>query len=178
MGLYDCLLWDSSFSMGLSGAGFVTMPMKRGVREASSTRAKRKGEFTENMETERMEVTTVVAEASTPSSLSSIVLACRMPVTVRGWSDIPERSGPENREPRPDGHNEKQRQRSNACRLRSFGQPLQVTTTCGTTHFHKFGSFFHFQDRHELWTGVIVSWQLVCTKMSSVIYSRAGVSNL
>lgn len=95
--------------MGLSGAGFVTMPMKRGVKEASSTRAKRKGEFTENMETERMEVTTVVAEASTPSSLSSIVLACRMPVTVRGWSDIPERSGPENREPRPDRYNEREK---------------------------------------------------------------------
>lgn len=142
MGLYDCLLWDSSFSMGLSGAGFVTMPMKRGVKEASSTRAKRKGEFTENMETERMEVTTVVAEASTPSSLSSIVLACRMPVTVRGWSDIPERSGPENREPRPDRYNERERKMSNACRLTSFGQSLQVTTTCGTTQFHKFGSFF------------------------------------
>lgn len=87
----------------------MTMPMKRGVKEASSTRAKRKGEFTENMETERMEVTTVVAEASTPSSLSSIVLACRMPVTVRGWSDIPERSGPENREPRPDRYNEREK---------------------------------------------------------------------
>lgn len=78
------------------------MPMKRGAREASSMRAKRKGELTEKRETERMEVTTVVADASTPSSLSSTVLAWRTLVTFRGWSEIPERLGPENREPRPD----------------------------------------------------------------------------
>lgn len=87
----------------------MTMPMNRGVREVSSTRAKRKGELTENRETERMEVTTVVADASTPSSLSSTVLAWRTPVTLRGWSEIPERSGPENREPRPDRENQGER---------------------------------------------------------------------
>lgn len=106
------LPWESSLSMGsLSGAGFVTMPIKRGAREVSSTRAKRKGELTEKRETERMEVTTVVADASTPSSLSSTVLVWRTPVTLRGWSEIPERSGPENREPRPDGENQKKRKR-------------------------------------------------------------------
>lgn len=108
----------SSFSRGsLSGAGFVTMPMKRGMREASSTRANRKGELTENTEMERMVVTTVVADASTPSSLSSTVLAWRTLPTLRGRSEIPERSGPENREPRPDGKTallvrEHQKQRS------------------------------------------------------------------
>lgn len=92
----------SSLSMrSLSGAGFVTMPIKRGTREASSTRANRKGELTENMEMERRLVTTVAADASTPSSLSSTVLAWRTLPTLRGWSEIPERSGPENREPRP-----------------------------------------------------------------------------
>lgn len=97
------LPWGSSLSIGsLSGAGFVTTPMKRGTREASSTRAKRKGELTEKMETERIEVITVVADASTPASLSSTVLAWRTLLTFRGMSDIPERSGAENREPRPD----------------------------------------------------------------------------
>lgn len=81
----------------------MTMPMKRGTREASSTRANRKGELTENMEMERSVVTTVAAEAFTPSSLISTVLAWRTLPTLRGWSEIPERLGPENREPRPDG---------------------------------------------------------------------------
>lgn len=76
------------------------------MREASSTRANRKGELTEKRETERIEVTTVVADASTPSSLSSTVLACRTLVTLKGWSEIPERSGDKNREPRPDGEKE------------------------------------------------------------------------
>lgn len=94
----------SSLDMrSLSGAGFVTMPMKRGTREASSTKANRKGELTENMEMERRVVTTVAAEAFTPSSLSSTVLAWRTLPTLRGLSEIPERLGPENREPRPDG---------------------------------------------------------------------------
>lgn len=62
-----------------------------------------------------MEVMTVVADASTPSSLSSIVLAWRTPVTLRGWSEIPERSGPKNREPRPD----RERKRSQSYKLRS-----------------------------------------------------------
>lgn len=93
----------------------MTMPMKRGVKEASSMRAKRKGELTEKRETERMEVTTVVADASTPSSLSSTVLAWRTLDTRRGWSEIPERSGPENREPRPD------RKRGGSYRVISHG---------------------------------------------------------
>lgn len=75
----------SSLDMrSLSGAGFVTMPMKRGTRVASSTRANRKGELTENMEKERRVVTTVAADASTPSSLSSTVLAWRTLPTLRG----------------------------------------------------------------------------------------------
>lgn len=85
----------------------MTMPMKSGAREASSTRAKKKGELTEKREMERIEVTTVVADASTPSSLNSTVLAWRTPVTFRGWSEIPERSGPENKEPRPDRNNQR-----------------------------------------------------------------------
>lgn len=104
------LPWGSSFSMGLlSGAGLVTTPIKRGVKEASSTRAKTNGELTEKRETERMEVTTVVADASTPSSLSSTVLAWRTLVTLRGWSEIPERLGPVNRELRPDRQEQRER---------------------------------------------------------------------
>lgn len=84
----------------------MTTPMKRGVRVASSTRAKRKGELAEKRERERVEVTTVAADASAPSSLSSMVLAWWTSDTLRGWSEIPERSGPENREPRPDRERE------------------------------------------------------------------------
>lgn len=87
----------------------MTMPMKSGVWEASSTNAKRKGELTEKREMERMEVIAVVADASAPSSLSSMVLAWRTSVTFRGWSEIPERSGPENKEPRPE-RNQRQRE--------------------------------------------------------------------
>lgn len=58
--------------MGLaSGAGLVTVPRKIGAREAWSTRANRKGEFTEKMGTERMMVMEVAADASAPSSLNS-----------------------------------------------------------------------------------------------------------
>lgn len=87
----------------------MTTPMKRGVKETSSIRAKTNGELTEKRETERMEVTPVVADASTPSSLSSTVLAWRTLVTLRGWSEIPERLGPVKRELRPDGEEQRQR---------------------------------------------------------------------
>lgn len=98
------LPWGSLLITGcLSGAGFVTMPMKRGVREASSTIAKKNGELTAKEEMERVELTAVVAEASAPSSLSSMVLACRTLVTLSGWSEIADRSGPANRLSRPDG---------------------------------------------------------------------------
>lgn len=133
------LLWGSSFSMlSLSGAGFVTIPMKRGARESSSTRAKTKGEFTEKREMERMEVITVVADASTPSSLSSTVLAWRTPVTFRGWSEIPERSGPEKREPRPDG------ERGHNYRLKG-----QVYSVCSNVHGKKSIWTEHGHGQHQ-----------------------------
>lgn len=79
----------------------VTTPMKRGTIEDSSTRAKKKGELTEKWEMERVAVTAVVADASTPSSLSSMALACRTLDTLSGWFEMPERLGTEKREPRP-----------------------------------------------------------------------------
>ncbi|TNN47457.1 hypothetical protein EYF80_042342 [Liparis tanakae] len=132
----------SSLSMrSWSGAGLVTMPMKSGAREASSTRAKRKGELTENCETERMEVTTVVADASTPSSLSSMALAWRTPVTLSGRSEIPERSGAKNRDPRPDGARAEKpsinmpRKKE---KVQRFFSPMLVSASCSSWRYCSF----------------------------------------
>lgn len=100
----------------------MTTPMNSGARDASSTRLNRKGELREKRETERVVVTAVVADASTPSSLSSTVLAWRIPATFRGASEIRERSGVENREPRPAREEDKQSYR------------LKVQIVCLRTH--------------------------------------------
>lgn len=89
------------------GFGLVTMPRKRGVWETSSTMAKMNGMLTAKIGIVRTNVTEVAAEASAPSSFSSMLEACCTPETARGPTAIPDRSGPENSVPKPGQENQK-----------------------------------------------------------------------
>lgn len=83
------------------GFGLVTVPRKRGVYETSSTTAKRNGLLTTKRGMVRTRMTEVAAEASAPSSFSSMLEACCTPETTSGPAAIPDRSGPENSVPKP-----------------------------------------------------------------------------
>lgn len=106
--LKKCKISGSSLNLAVApGFGLVTIPRKRGVCETSSTMEKMNGMLTAKMGIVRTRVTEVAAEASAPSSFSSILDACCTPETTSGPTAIPDRSGPENSVPKPGQENQK-----------------------------------------------------------------------
>lgn len=89
------------------GFGLVIVPRKRGVCDASSTTAKMNGMLTEKIGMVRTKVTEVAAEASAPSSFSSMLEVCCTPETTSGPAAMPDRSGPVNSVPKPWEENQK-----------------------------------------------------------------------